>query len=121
MQAETTGSKVAKLPAQLLWSMRITILGKNRGGMHVADLANIMEWTFVSETTVPKEAQEILVPGEEAHAAYKNHPYVEVITISGSLSRQARHHGKKVGGQDPSCSVHGYPVKMLAYWMSMQS
>lgn len=50
------------------------------GGSPLADLAQIMEWTFVSETSVPREVEEILVPGEVAHAAYKTIRDIAVIT-----------------------------------------
>jgi hypothetical protein len=112
MQAETTGSKAAALPAQPRRSLRITILGKKCGGMHVADLANIMEWTFVSETTVPKEVQEILVPGEEAHAAYKTIRDVAVITNKRIIiSDKQGITGKKV-------EVYTIPFKSIVMYSS---
>ena len=32
---------------------------------------HIAAWTFVSETSIPKDVAQMLVPGEEAIAAYK--------------------------------------------------
>ncbi|MGI6150259.1 MAG: PH domain-containing protein [Limnochordia bacterium] len=80
--------------------------------MHVADLANIMEWTFVSETTVPKEVQEILVPGEEAHAAYKTIRDVAVITNKRIIiSDKQGITGKKV-------EVYTIPFKSIVMYSS---
>ncbi len=41
---------------------------------------NIMEWTFLEETTVPKEVEEIFVEGEHAVIAYRTIRDVAVIT-----------------------------------------
>lgn len=46
----------------------------------MADLASIMTWTFLEETSIPKEIYEILVEGEEAEIAYKTIRDVAVIT-----------------------------------------
>ena len=78
----------------------------------MADLANIMEWTFVSETTVPKEVQEILVPGEEAHAAYKTIRDVAVITNKRIIiSDKQGITGKKV-------EVYTIPFKSIVMYSS---
>ncbi len=37
----------------------------------MAELSQILTWTFIQETTVPNEIQEILIPGEQAIVAYK--------------------------------------------------
>ena len=46
----------------------------------MAALDEIMTWTFVRETEVPPEVNEILVDGEEPQAAYKTLRDVAVIT-----------------------------------------
>lgn len=35
------------------------------------EFANIAEWTFSAEVPVPDDVNEMMVPGEEAVAAYK--------------------------------------------------
>jgi Protein of unknown function (DUF1696). len=46
----------------------------------MADLQQIMTWTFLEETTVPPEVQEILVEGEYAEVAYRTIRDVAVVT-----------------------------------------
>lgn len=46
----------------------------------MANLSEIMAWTFVMETKAPKEVNEILVDGEYVEAAYKTIRDVAVIT-----------------------------------------
>lgn len=37
----------------------------------MAELAQLLTWTFMQETSVPKELQEILIDGEQPIVAYK--------------------------------------------------
>ena len=46
----------------------------------MADLGQIMEWTFLQETSVPKEVEEVLLEGEVVEACYKTIRDVAVIT-----------------------------------------
>jgi len=46
----------------------------------MADVAAIMQWTFIEETEVPKEVNEILIEGEKAEIAYKTIRDVAVVT-----------------------------------------
>ncbi|MCG8515808.1 MAG: PH domain-containing protein [Halanaerobiales bacterium] len=46
----------------------------------MADLNQIMTWTFVKETEAPSEVKEILIDGEKIEAAYKTVRDVAVIT-----------------------------------------
>ena len=46
----------------------------------MADLNQIMAWTFVKETEAPSEVNEILIDGEKIEAAYKTVRDVAVIT-----------------------------------------
>ena len=48
--------------------------------MCMADLNQIMTWTFVKETEAPSEVKEILIDGEKIEAAYKTVRDVAVIT-----------------------------------------
>lgn len=46
----------------------------------MADVGAIMTWTFIEETQVPKEVEDILVEGEVAELAYKTIRDVAVVT-----------------------------------------
>ncbi len=46
----------------------------------MADVSTIMTWTFMEETQVPKEVQDILVEGEVTELAYKTIRDVAVVT-----------------------------------------
>ena len=46
----------------------------------MADLNQIMAWTFIKETEAPSEVKEILIDGEKIEAAYKTVRDVAVIT-----------------------------------------
>ncbi|MGO4993778.1 PH domain-containing protein [Jeotgalibaca porci] len=37
----------------------------------MAEVSNMLSWTFVSECAIPKDVDEILIDGEEAIAAYQ--------------------------------------------------
>ncbi|RSL30239.1 PH domain-containing protein [Salibacterium salarium] len=46
----------------------------------MADVNNIMTWTFYEETKVPAEIEDVLVEGETAEIAYKTVRDVAVVT-----------------------------------------
>lgn len=46
----------------------------------MANVAELMDWTFVSETNPPKDILDVLVTGEEVEIAYKTIRDVAVIT-----------------------------------------
>jgi len=46
----------------------------------VAELTELMSWTFVSECPVPNEVQQILIDGEKVEVAYKTIRDVAVVT-----------------------------------------
>lgn len=46
----------------------------------MADLGAIMQWTFISETSIPSNISDILIDGEEVEIAYKTIRDVAVIT-----------------------------------------
>jgi hypothetical protein len=50
------------------------------GGIPVAAVQAIMTWTFLEETQVPKEINDVLIEGEKAEVAYKTVRDVAVVT-----------------------------------------
>ena len=46
----------------------------------MANVEEIMDWTFYSETNIPKDVQDILVPGEDVEIAYKTIRDIALIT-----------------------------------------
>ncbi len=46
----------------------------------MAELTEIMAWTFIAETSVPTEVKEVFIEGEYSEAAYKTIRDVAVIT-----------------------------------------
>ncbi len=46
----------------------------------MADLTEIMNWTFIQETEVPSDINEILIYGEQVEIAYKTIRDVAVVT-----------------------------------------
>lgn len=46
----------------------------------MADVGAIMTWTFIEETPVPKEVEDILIEGERAEVAYKTIRDTAVVT-----------------------------------------
>jgi len=46
----------------------------------MADVDEIMNWTFIAETNVPKDVSDILVEGEEVEIAYKTIRDIALIT-----------------------------------------
>ena len=78
----------------------------------MAALDEIMTWTFVRETEVPHEVNEILVDGEEQQAAYKTLRDVAVITNKRIIiaDRQGLR-GKKV-------EVYTIPFKSIVMYSS---
>ncbi|WAA09051.1 PH domain-containing protein [Fervidibacillus albus] len=46
----------------------------------MADVTQIMSWTFLEETTVPRDVEEVLVDGEYAEIAYRTIRDVAVVT-----------------------------------------
>ncbi len=78
----------------------------------MAALEQIMTWTFVQETDVPREVNEILVDGEEPQAAYKTLRDVAVITNKRIIiaDRQGLR-GKKV-------EVYTIPFKSIIMYSS---
>lgn len=51
-----------------------------KGGDEMADINEIMNWTFIAETKPPKEVEQILIEGEVVELAYKTIRDVAVVT-----------------------------------------
>ena len=61
------------------------------------ELALLAEWTFIQEVSIPKDVSELLVPGEEALAAYKTVRDTAVFTNKRLIVKDAQGlTGKKI-------------------------
>ena len=73
---------------------------------------HIGAWTFVSETSIPKDVAQMLVPGEEAIAAYKTIRDQAIFTTKRLIVRDAQGlTGKKV-------EVYSLPYSAVNMWSS---
>ncbi|MGW3538730.1 PH domain-containing protein, partial [Micrococcus luteus] len=73
---------------------------------------HIAAWTFVSETSIPKDVAQMLVPGEEAIAAYKTIRDQAIFTTKRLIVRDAQGlTGKKV-------EVYSLPYSAVNMWSS---
>lgn len=76
------------------------------------EFANIAEWTFSAEVPVPQDVTELLVPGEEAVAAYKTIRDAAVFTTKRLIVRDAQGlTGKKV-------EIYSLPYSAINMWSS---
>ena len=83
-----------------------------KGGCYMADLADILEWTFISECSIPGDVAGILVPGEEPYAAYKTIRDSAIFTNRRLIVRDAQGiTGKKV-------EIYSIPWKSVTMWSS---
>lgn len=81
----------------------------------MAEVENALNWIFTAECEVPKEAQEVMVPGEEAFAAYKTVRDVAIFTNKRLIVRDAQGlTGKKV-------EVYSLPWSNVNMWSSENS
>ena len=73
---------------------------------------HIAAWTFVSETSIPEDVAQMLVPGEEAVAAYKTIRDQAIFTTKRLIVRDAQGlTGKKV-------EVYSLPYSAVNMWSS---
>lgn len=78
----------------------------------MAESPDMLNWTFVSECDIPKDAADVMVPGERAVAAYKTVRDVAIITDKRLIMRDAQGiTGKKV-------EVYSLPWKSVDMWSS---
>jgi len=76
----------------------------------MADLANILTWTFISECPVPDDVQDLLVDGEVAIAAYKTFRDSAIFTNKRLIVRDAQGiTGKKV-------EIYSLPYSSINMW-----
>lgn len=74
-----------------------------------------MEWTFMSECTVPKDVEGMLVPGEEACAAFRTIRDKAILTSHRLIIRDA----EGVTGQ--KVEMYSLPWKSVISWVSTNS
>jgi len=76
----------------------------------MADLGNILTWTFVSECPIPDDVKDLLVEGEEAIAAYKTFRDSAIFTNKRLIVRDAQGiTGKKV-------EIYSLPYSSINMW-----
>lgn len=76
----------------------------------MAETANILAWTFVSECSVPGDVTDLLVPGEEAVSAYKTIRDSAIFTNKRLIVRDAQGlTGKKV-------EIYSLPYSSINMW-----
>lgn len=76
----------------------------------MADLSNLLLWTFTSECETPQDVAELLVPGEETVAAYKTIRDSAVFTNKRLVVRDAQGlTGKKV-------EIYSLPYSAINMW-----
>ena len=76
------------------------------------ETAPILTWTLISECPIPKDVQALLVPGEQAVAAYKTFRDSAIFTTKRLIVRDAQGiTGKKV-------EVYSLPYSSINMWSS---
>lgn len=81
----------------------------------MANLSEIMTWTFIQETQMPSEIKDILIDGEEVEVAYKTIRDVAVITNKRIIIADKQGiTGKKV-------EVYTIPFKSIVMYSSENS
>ncbi|CAN5723994.1 hypothetical protein BH24ACT8_BH24ACT8_19500 [soil metagenome] len=76
------------------------------------ETANTLAWTFVSECPIPEDVQQLLVPGEQAVAAYKTFRDSAVFTTQRLIVRDAQGlRGRKV-------EIYSLPYSAINMWSS---
>ncbi|QCR52214.1 hypothetical protein C1N80_00525 [Brachybacterium sp. SGAir0954] len=77
-----------------------------------ASVASITSWNFVAECPIPEDVTELLVPGEQAVAAYKTFRDSAIFTTQRLIVRDAQGiRGKKVG-------IYSLPYSAINMWSS---
>lgn len=73
---------------------------------------HIAAWTFVSETSIPQDVAELLVPGEEAVAAYKTVRDKAIFTTKRLIVRDAQ------GFTGKKAEIYSLPYSSVNMWSS---
>lgn len=77
-----------------------------------ASVASITSWNFVAECPIPEDVTELLVPGEQAVAAYKTFRDSAIFTTQRLIVRDAQGiRGKKV-------EIYSLPYSAINMWSS---
>lgn len=81
----------------------------------MAEFANIIAWTLVSECPIPVDVQDLLIPGEQPIAAYKTFRDSAIFTTKRLIVRDAQGlTGKKV-------EIYSLPYSSILMWSSENS
>ncbi|MEG0857607.1 MAG: PH domain-containing protein [Terrisporobacter sp.] len=81
----------------------------------MAEVGNILQWTFVSECEIPSDVEEVLAPNEIAVAAYKTFRDSAVFTNKRLIVRDAQGiTGKKV-------EIYSLPYSSINMWSTENS
>lgn len=76
----------------------------------MAEVANVLTWTFISECPIPNDVYDLLVEGEEAIAAYKTFRDSAIFTNKRLIVRDAQGiTGKKV-------EIYSLPYSAINMW-----
>lgn len=76
----------------------------------MAETRNILEWTLVAECPIPPDVNQLLVPGEEAVAAYKTFRDSAIFTNKRLIVRDAQGiTGRKV-------EIYSLPYSSINMW-----
>lgn len=79
------------------------------------ETASILAWTFTSECPVPDDVTDLLVPGEEAVAAYKTIRDSAIFTTKRLIIRDSQGFtGKKV-------EIYSLPYSSITMWSTENS
>ncbi|MBK6769875.1 MAG: PH domain-containing protein [Ardenticatenales bacterium] len=81
----------------------------------MAETTAILAWTLVAECPIPGDVNDLLVPGEEAIAAYKTFRDTAIFTNKRLIVRDAQgFSGKKV-------EIYSLPYSSILMWSSENS
>lgn len=78
----------------------------------MSETASILAWTLIAECPIPNDVNDLMVPGEEAVAAYKTFRDTAVFTNKRLIVRDAQGiTGKKV-------EIYSLPYSSIIMWSS---
>jgi hypothetical protein len=85
-------------------------LYNSNGGIIMAETSSILAWTLISECPIPSDVNDLLVPGEQAVAAYKTLRDSAIFTNKRLIIRDAQGlTGKKV-------EIYSLPYSSINMW-----
>jgi len=78
----------------------------------MVETSSVLQWTFVTECAIPNDVFDLLIPGEEAIAAYKTIRDSAIFTNKRFIVRDAQGlSGKKV-------EIYSLPYSSINMWSS---